>query len=1303
MKDKHTIKKIMSLTFAFILAAGYVFPSAQYEVFALEGKTSAVAAAYKADWADSISEMLAAGKYEEGVVVAGIDMSKAKRSEDPGSALDSNKLRPGAEEVMNLDAESGSGEEFSSWLRELKDSMTGQDDGISIISIRRSGMTTEQILKILASDDSVIFAEPNYIIDLGEDGDSDISVDDPEDADQADNDAATPGEVPEAKAAGEDDADVAPEMLTPNSGGGSGDGTQFQWSSSENTTYHAAGKKGDVSMKVPGWPDGSNMDHEIIVAVMDMPVDFSNPDLEERAYTFTPAQQAALGCDVHGYNAMWTSKDGKLDYPVQNHHGTHVAGIIGASWNGEGVSGVGSDVRLISVQNGDTGCTSLIDSLRGYTFLKKAVESGVDIRVINNSWTLEQSSKAMDAAVTELGKLGVVSIFAAGNSATDLSTVPDIKSFMGDNPYMIQVASTTPAGELADSSCYSRELVTLGAPGANILSTSPASIAPYLPALLEDNKFYENFEDPENVSLKVSQIEFDLGENEWGGRDYIPNPEKIVNEAEIVSGSGDMGFEGDNVLKLNIDRSKTSGYSGDHLALRIDLNLAGAGVSKGDVLGLMYGSDKELEPIYSKAVGGERQSVLYEKNNRNCWAAFNCNVDGTLDDGKLTLIMVIVTNGATEMHLDTFGIADEGQKTPYEFLSGTSMAAPAVTGAAAVIASRHYDELNKLKDQDPSEAAKELATLVRSSVRPLESLKDMTSTGGIIDLTVDTKVSDPDADRPGPDITDIAVSGNKVTLTGKGFGDNRGTVEVRKYVAGKHSIIDSSIASWSDSEAVLTLDKDFEGIIEVILTAADGAKKDTIVRFVNKSSNIFVREHSFLSGTGDPVAFDEGDADSLGDYETSGVLVGGDDKLYYLPEITKIEENPAHRAMYIYDPKKDSWTEGPVFPAWVIDVSVAWLDGKLYVKGTAVDVDESGTIPQYEREDYAYEPGEVLIYSYTPGAGSWTKCSSDAAASEYTLITDGSKLMLAGTSEQEYEDAERFFPAVRDYDPAKGAGGNEIYISASVTNPKVVCAGEKIYMFDFFYGCWLYEFDKNTGSTEVSEIELPEVYFGEHPERRESELNRINPKDVVLLSDGDTLIMTGPPAKDGSSDTYTLKVGEKSFEPVSKRASDAEVILPCAAVLDGRLYVLGASYIEPGKRVFRSTLLPGYTAKKCTITYDLNGGSYDGSKDDITEVYEEDTVISIHEAPEREGYTFTYWKGSEYRPGDSYTVTEDHTFVAQWEKDGGSGEASNDDPDSSGEVRTGDELHVGVWMAIAFMAALMLTVMLIIRRKMARK
>ena len=33
--------------------------------------------------------------------------------------------------------------------------------------------------------------------------------------------------------------------------------------------------------------------------------------------------------------------------------------------------------------------------------------------------------------------------------------------------------------------------------------------------------------------------------------------------------------------------------------------------------------------------------------------------------------------------------------------------------------------------------------------------------------------------------------------------------------------------------------------------------------------------------------------------------------------------------------------------------------------------------------------------------------------------------------------------------------------------------------------------------------------------------------------------------------------------------------------------------------------------------------------------------VTILDAPTRSGYTFQYWKGSEYQPGDTYVVEED--------------------------------------------------------------
>ena len=56
-------------------------------------------------------------------------------------------------------------------------------------------------------------------------------------------------------------------------------------------------------------------------------------------------EQQLLGCDVIGYNARWDFEDGKLVYEDGADHGTHCAGIIGASWDGHGISGVASNVK----------------------------------------------------------------------------------------------------------------------------------------------------------------------------------------------------------------------------------------------------------------------------------------------------------------------------------------------------------------------------------------------------------------------------------------------------------------------------------------------------------------------------------------------------------------------------------------------------------------------------------------------------------------------------------------------------------------------------------------------------------------------------------------------------------------------------------------------------------------------------------------------------------------------------------------------------------------------------------------------
>ena len=68
-----------------------------------------------------------------------------------------------------------------------------------------------------------------------------------------------------------------------------------------------------------------------------------------------------------------------------------------------------------------------------------------------------------------------------------------------------------------------------------------------------------------------------------------------------------------------------------------------------------------------------------------------------------------------------------------------------------------------------------------------------------------------------------------------------------------------------------------------------------------------------------------------------------------------------------------------------------------------------------------------------------------------------------------------------------------------------------------------------------------------------------------------------------------------------------------------------------------------------TLTFNPNGGNWNGNTDLVQIKYAEGEVIEIYKAPTKDGYKFTYWKGSSYQPYDKYEVTEDHTFTAQWE------------------------------------------------------
>lgn len=221
---------------------------------------------------------------------------------------------------------------------------------------------------------------------------------------------------------------------------------------------------------------------QTIVAVIDTGVDYRHPDLAPNMWV-NPREVAGNGKDddgngfvddIYGANFMDNNGDPMDDY----HHGTHVAGIIGAVGNnGIGVSGVNWNTRIMALKfmsaNGG-GFTS--DAVRAVNY---AVANGA--KVINTSWGGAPYDNALVSAIKNARNSGVIVVASAGNDGKNADTdpfYPGSYSTVSDN--VVSVAATDDRDQMPGYSNFGRNSVLLAAPGDNILSTFPNNSYSYL-------------------------------------------------------------------------------------------------------------------------------------------------------------------------------------------------------------------------------------------------------------------------------------------------------------------------------------------------------------------------------------------------------------------------------------------------------------------------------------------------------------------------------------------------------------------------------------------------------------------------------------------------------------------------------------------------------------------------------------------------------------------------------------------------------------------------------------------------------
>ncbi|WP_240307642.1 S8 family serine peptidase [Thermus caldifontis] len=194
------------------------------------------------------------------------------------------------------------------------------------------------------------------------------------------------------------------------------------------------------------WPRGDG--RGVVVAVVDTGVLQGHPDLREALLP---------GLDL---------VDGDTDpEDAGTYHGSHVAGIVAASWNGEGMAGASQSsilpIRILDA-SGNGRESDLMVALRWAAGIPVPglPQNPYPAKVINLSLAGEGSCSApLQQALDEVRALGVLVVAAAGNFARDY------RSFFPANCRgVLAVGAVGPQGELAG---YSNRGAPLLAPGGN--------------------------------------------------------------------------------------------------------------------------------------------------------------------------------------------------------------------------------------------------------------------------------------------------------------------------------------------------------------------------------------------------------------------------------------------------------------------------------------------------------------------------------------------------------------------------------------------------------------------------------------------------------------------------------------------------------------------------------------------------------------------------------------------------------------------------------------------------------------------
>lgn len=207
------------------------------------------------------------------------------------------------------------------------------------------------------------------------------------------------------------------------------------------------------------------------VAILDTGMEMEHADLKANVWT-NPNEIPNNGIDddgnglvddVHGWD--FYNNDARPD--DDQGHGTHCAGIIGATGNNTaGVAGVAWNVSLIPLKIlGSNSQGDVADAIEAIAYATK-----LGVHFTSNSWTTLDYSEGLKTVVDAAGAAGILCIAAAGNSGSQTNLYPEYPACL-PGAHVISVVSTDRNDRMAGDSNYGAVATDLGAPGVDVYST----------------------------------------------------------------------------------------------------------------------------------------------------------------------------------------------------------------------------------------------------------------------------------------------------------------------------------------------------------------------------------------------------------------------------------------------------------------------------------------------------------------------------------------------------------------------------------------------------------------------------------------------------------------------------------------------------------------------------------------------------------------------------------------------------------------------------------------------------------------